>query len=291
MSPGAVELRGPPAGRAGGGAYMSWWSEYGGLVVDGDTARLSVRLEGVQLTANMSAARLPWSEEDPDRSGPEGWLAPTGLLPCHYYVYSFASPTAYSLQLPPSPSRTRAARATLAAPLATAHIERNYGESFPTGWVWSQASATHGLAHLLLTGGRFVIGGVAVPTYIVALRAPSAGLQWSFRTTDLDQIVGHRQPCAGKLEVNATSRGGSRRLGISLSAPPRSFGRRIPVPTTAGFSDRPGCRESYTATAEIRAFARPDRWHAWGQPRMQFLMPLAVLEFGGTFQCATSASA
>ena len=45
-----------------------------------------------------------------------------------------------------------------------------------------------------------------------------------------------------------------------------------------GFSDDPGCRESHSAYLTL------DAWRD-GVPRLHQRVPLAVLEFGGTFQC------
>ena len=53
------------------------------------------------------------------------------------------------------------------------------------------------------------------------------------------------------------------------------------VPTlTDGFSDEPGCRESHSAVARLVAWdVRAE------QPLLRLTIPLAVLEFGGSFQC------
>ena len=54
----------------------------------------------------MSAPRLAWDPAQPDCRGPEGWLARTHLLPCHYFVHSFGSPATYRLA-PPAPQRAQ----------------------------------------------------------------------------------------------------------------------------------------------------------------------------------------
>ena len=103
------------------------------MISAGDFTKLDVRVSDVSLVANMSSPRVPWSPSHPDTAGPEGWLARTRLLPCHYFVHSFASPATYTLRRP---------RGTIGASAdggATAHIERNWGRSFPTGWTWAQA--------------------------------------------------------------------------------------------------------------------------------------------------------
>ena len=280
LESGAVQLRGRETADASSslGAHALWWSnQHGGMRIDGDTATLDLTMPGrLRLVANVSAPRVVWDPHEPDRAGPEGWLRRTSLyLPCHYFVHSFGSPTRYVLNHPHGAHGALRDRSGE----ATAHIERNYGDSFPSGWVWAQAAAPAGSAYLVLTGGRFVIGPVTTNTYVIALRTPA--FQWDFRTTDLDRVAEARRPCDGVLRLNATSRNGRRRLELVLRAPPNSFGERIMVPTAAdGFSDNPGCRESHVATADLVAWDA-----AAGQALLRKRVGLAVLEFGGTFQC------
>ena len=284
-----------------GGPHLSWWSDaHGGMRVDGDAAVVELALpRGVRIVANISASRVPWDVKRPNEAGPEGWLARTSLLPCHYFVHSFGSRASYALW------RGGAVRPALTGSALT-HVERNWGDSFPTGWVWAQAAARNGSAYLVLTGGRFVIGPLTTDSYVIGLRGNFGGsvggggdggeegvdreLSWDFRTTDLDRVVDSRRPCEGVLSINASSRNGRRWLQLELRAHPRSFGERIPVPTNEeGFSDQPGCRESQTASLSISAW---EKRRSGGRrdalevvQRLRTVVPLAVLEFGGNFQC------
>lgn len=256
---------------------------------------------GVRLVANVSAdTRVPWSARRPNLDGPEGWLSRTGLLPCHYFVHTFGSRATYALW-----SGRHHARPLLVGE-SLAHVERNWGDAFPTGWVWAQAAGAHSSAFLVLTGGRFVIGPLTTDSYVIGLRAPRAvpdhgtsrdgafagqaegELAWDFRTTDLDRVVETRRPCDGTLTLNATSRDGRRHLALWMQAPPHSFGKPIYVPTSdAGFSNEPGCRESNTAVAHIDAWetSRAGNGITNVHQRLRVQLPLAVLEFGGHFQC------
>ena len=288
-----LELAGSAVALSGGrtspsraaGPRVRWWSErHGGLLVEGDSAVIDVSPPGApRLIANVSGPRVVWSGTAPDRAGPEGWLAQTGMLPCHYFVHSFGSPSSYRLV-----RRGERQGGGHGRRVALAHMERNYGEAFPQGYTWAQATAAGGAAFLVVTGGLFVVGPLTTLTYIIALRMPATALrdalEWNFRSTDLDRIVPHRDPCRGILHLNATSLDGRRSLRLRLSAPPRSFGARMPIPTTAGFSRMPGCRESYDALAELEASERvvAGRW----RQRLTLRMPLAALEFGGSWQCA-----
>jgi len=225
-------------------------------------------------------------------AGPEGWLSRTPLLPCHYFVHSFGSPATYRLRHGAVRSRVDAA--------AVVHMERNYGEAFPVGYTWAQASAPNRAAFLVVTGGLFVIGPLTTLTYVIGFRAPGVsaadgephiglnearGTAWDFRTTDLDRIQAQRRPCQGELTLNATSRDGRRTLLIHLNAPPTSFGEPMPIPTQGGFSSSPGCRESYAATANVTALMKHSRRSPGWRPVLQMSVPLAALEFGGSWQC------
>ena len=267
---------------------VTWWSDvYGGMRVDGDSAIVDVRLPtGLRLAANVSGSRVLWDPLRPNQDGPEGWLSRTQLLPCHYFVHTFGSRATYEL-------RHSGNRALHLAGTSFAHIERNWGDAFPSGWVWAQASARAGSAFLVLTGGRFVIGPLTVDSYVIGLRIPrrtaihagwegSSALSWDFRTTDLDRVSDVRRPCDGLLALNATSRDRRRRLELLLTAAPASFGARIPVPTlTDGFSANPGCRESYKAHLTIRLYGT----EVEGSGPVVIDAQMAVLEFGGEYQC------
>ena len=318
-------------GGGGGGGEFSWWSErHGGMRVKGDDALLDLRFShGLRLVANISSPRVLWDSSRPNEAGPEGWLSRTGLLPCHYFVHSFGSPTRYALwhgsgqtnggrgmsdgrrhrrggsgvgstttSSSSSSIGTDARHSGMGRPprlqgsSALAHVERNWGASFPSGWVWGQATSTDGRTFLVFTGGRFVIGPLTTDSYVIGLRAVGRSgeggeggedrqLNWDFRTTDLDRVREIREPCAGSLSINATSRDGTRRLSLRLSAAPSTFGARIMVPTmTDGFSDEPGCRESHVAKAHVVAWQVDS-----GRELLRADIPRAVLEFGGGFQC------
>lgn len=52
-----------------------------------------------------------------------------------------------------------------------------------------------------------------------------------------------------------------------MQAPAGSFGSVIFVPTPEGFSDAPGCVESYAATARIRLYTKGDKVEGDGLTR------------------------
>ncbi|CAM9861093.1 unnamed protein product, partial [Phaeothamnion confervicola] len=285
----AVKITGPGGGPVqaqpdAADPDFSWEvARLGSLHVDGDGGELSFELPELRLAAKFSD-RLPWDCRYPNTAGPEGILARTRLLPLHYFVHSFGSRCVYELK----PKGGRAVAGT-----AVLHMEANYGNSFPTGWVWAQgcsdgesdssdgASSSgggasektagssssssgdgvandggDGRAHFVLTGGKFLIGPFTTDSFILGYRSP--GLHWDFRTTELDRVRTTFSHARRFLRAEATSRRGERHLELEIRAPEGSFGNPIYVPTPLGFSNRPGCIESYTATATFRCYESDD---------------------------------
>lgn len=71
--------------------------------------------------------RTPWHANDP-LSTPEGIFAGlTRLLPLHWNVFSHRSTAHYSI---------RRDGAVWRSGIGTAHVEKNWGASFPHGWIW-----------------------------------------------------------------------------------------------------------------------------------------------------------
>ena len=126
----------------------------------------------------------------------------------------------------------------------------------------------------------------------------AGALALDFRTTDLDRVEEARHLCAGRFELNATSRDGRRRLRLRIAAPPASFGRPIPVPTLGRLPRRRRSRRVVRRRRRPRrARARAARARArdvgldvdadgWlDAPLLRTRIELAALEFGGAFQC------
>ena len=248
------------------------------LTVANDRLALNVSLGGASLRMNTSR-RLPWDPSEPDGPGPEGWIGATAswLLPCHYYVQSFASETDYEIGgLPGGPIGGH----------GLAHLETNYGTAFPDAWTWAQAvgeTASLGRFALLLTRMELPLGGLPPTTQsIVALRAGNRS--WDFRDVDLDMINMTADGCAGTLLLDAATpvlpdRPPARRLQLALRAPPTSFSEALYFPTRSGFNATPGAAESYAAAVQVTAFEH-------GVKVTAFEVSEAALEFGGRWKCA-----
>jgi hypothetical protein len=163
------------------------------------------------------------------------------------------------------------------------HIEGNHGTFFPDGWVWSQAISPGNKESLSLIGGRFVIGAIAPVNWVIFIRTEYC--RYIFRTTDLDSISYEISPRLGSVKLSAVTFSGRTKLHLSIQSAPlagRTYGPAIYIPTPHGFSNIPGCKETYTATAHAEVFSSSvdGEWESVHN----VTYPLTALEFGGMFQ-------
>eukprot|EP01039_Chlorochromonas_danica_P000176 gene176-185_t len=211
--------------------------------------------------------RKPWR---PSKSltfaGPEGWLGLTTLLPCHYYVHSVGSVSSYRLTI----------RGKEVEGKGYCHIEGNHGTFFPEGWTWAQAIQPNNTASFSLVAGKFVIGPMA-PLNIVLYLRRRCGSVAVLRTTDLDKIAYYLNGKTryAKIKGQSLLKGYSLELVIQDSRDAKEH--RVHIPTAAGFSDQPGCLETYCAEATL--IYR----EVHGGLEEHYTFPLTAFEFGGSF--------
>ena len=234
LDAGAVRIRGGAADAfdapaiGGGGPRVSWWSdEHGGMVVEGDRAMLG----GGGLAAGGERARARAVDAArPDAAGPEGWLARTGLLPCHYLCTASAAGA-----LPPAPPRRLGRRRRRGDGARRAQLRRHVSDGVGVG----AGERRRRRPHLILTGGRFVIGPLTTRSYVLGVRAGALALD--FRTTDLDRV--EEAPTRAPAASSSTPPRATAAAGCGCASP------RRPPPSAA----RSRCRRS---TASRR---RPSR--------------------------------
>lgn len=134
--------------------------------------------------------------------------------------------------------------------------------------------------------GKFVIGSVSPINWVVFVRFGEN--RWCFRTTDFDMFRTKVDPLNGLVEVNVTSITKKLRLklrvhGIDTLA---GFSPPLYIPTPTGFSNNPGCRETYTARAQIVVedrYVEERSGTILFAPKCSLDIPLSALEFGGSF--------
>ncbi|CAM9209673.1 unnamed protein product [Choristocarpus tenellus] len=266
----------------------------GSVTISGDVGQIDMVVEELSISANFST-RVPWSKDQPNNYGPEGWLGQTDLLPLRYFIHSFGSDVTYTVT--PAGSLPISGRGLM-------HIEANYGRAcFPKGWVWAEGmDSTQGLnggtfvngkniedgetkmktggIKFIMTGGKFIIGPITTNSFVIGYRSPLH--DWDFRNTDLDCIKSSWSHAEHRLNVTASSFLGRRVIKASVQAAEGSFGDRFYMPGPEGWTNLPGATESHNATATFHLYERR-------LPFMKLVLveeavvTMSVLEFGGEF--------
>ena len=269
------------------------WSakDIGSFCFNEKECKADFKLNGARIQFT-SKQRIPWSKRNTHSEGPEGFLGYIPyLLPCHYFVHSVGSSCEYTLDLPcetnkqPHGIRTLLSTTNKLSGKGYSHIEGNHGTCFPTGWIWAQAISKDNHASFSLTGGKFEIGFLSPLNFILFVRIGEQK-RYVFRTTDLDTMEYDLDGHTGVVKITAQSLSKSSQVEITIqpfNTFEKSFGKHIFIPTPKGFSNTPGCRETYSATANVVCYE-------WDHTLKQYVVtekisfPLTALEFGGAFQ-------
>jgi hypothetical protein len=248
-----------------------------------DLGHFCITEEGCEINFNIHGCKIlsrslkpkTWKIGKVKMDGPEGWLGYTPLLPCHYHIHSTGSECQYTIDYPGKLSITGR---------GFSHIEGNHGSFFPDGWVWVQAVSSENDISLSVVGGLFQIGPISPMNFVIYLRHRDQ--VHVFRTTDAHRILYDIEYAKGSVLIEATSLSGSDRLVLEVYSSNREmkdFGEAIYIPTAKGFSNRPGCRETYTATAKAKIYN-------WNRRKSSYdivdelCLDQVALEFGGSFQ-------
>lgn len=206
--------------------------------------------------------------------GPEGWASKIPFIGLHWFVYSLSSPAKYRLQFP---------NGKVESGNGWAHMEKNWGTSFPSGWIWAEGMELQNgkpRSIFAVAGGVAIIAGADVPNqYLIGYRSPL--LNWNFRPQDPSVFTTERNPCNGTFSLKARSP--TQFIEILISAPTNSFGS-VSGPTKAGFIV--DSVESFSATATISAYrANPLNPFSPGTLVERKEFQDVALEFGGNYQC------
>eukprot|EP01119_Soliformovum_irregulare_P009142 TRINITY_DN2229_c0_g1_i1.p1 TRINITY_DN2229_c0_g1~~TRINITY_DN2229_c0_g1_i1.p1 ORF type:complete len:370 (-),score=78.24 TRINITY_DN2229_c0_g1_i1:91-1200(-) len=223
---------------------------------------IDATINGYKLSATMSDP-IFWNPAVPGE-GPEG-IAMDLPLQQHWFVYSLGSIVDYRFVTP---------EGDLWEGSGFAHQEKNWGENFPSEWVWSEGISPENDYHFALTGGKVpVVGPVGVHAWLIGYRSPNLTL--NFRPQDLPTIFTPTvDACHGSFKMVASHLAWS--VEFDMTADVNSF-VALAIPTQQGFVPN-GCIESYDATVVARAYH-------WGSLVDEYTFTGAALEFGGNYLC------
>lgn len=132
----------------------------GNVAVDitlGNASRSQEREVGTRLRLR-STRFVPWQPLSASSSpsqwlpmgtrGPEGWIQHLGaLIPLHWYVHSSSAPATFSLEhvafsSTPDEDRVPQLDDAVAAGRGLLHVEKNWGQAFPSGWMWAHGASS-----------------------------------------------------------------------------------------------------------------------------------------------------
>ncbi|CDO69066.1 hypothetical protein BN946_scf184992.g15 [Trametes cinnabarina] len=220
----------------------------------------------------------PWSRAHP-LEGPMGpVLHVSYFLPLNWHVRSTQSVATYDVTH---------SDATIQG-TGHAHPEKNWGSSFPRGWIWAQAFSADGEHTLCLAGGEALPG---IQAYLVGYRSPACP-DWDFRppwAVGVGPIAPFMQIRRDHIkgEVELTMSTWSRKLHVCIEAPPETF---VGVPGPLKDGHEPDyCHESFQAKVLVSAFRRAWPWTEWEMVEEAVLgqtvdgTNCGALEFGGSY--------
>lgn len=249
--------------------------EYGFYQTKKDTTVMHFKAGPITFDAELGGTR-PWTDTG-DGYGPAGILdrLPT---PLHWFVHSLASPVAsYKWE-------NAVTGQIIKGSGGAAHQEKNWGDSFPSKWIWAEALDQKSGVALAMSGGdlSFSIGPV-LPielSHLIGYRSPGSNLSWDFTPVN-SRLKKTIAACNGRFAFDVYHNVYPRRLSVVMSAEPSSFDTCILGPGVGGF--KPMSVESFVTRVEIWAYQhRPI-----GTDKLldHQVVINGGLEFGGLYRC------
>ncbi|MFZ9518864.1 MAG: hypothetical protein ACO3A4_00140 [Silvanigrellaceae bacterium] len=239
--------------------------------------------DAVQLSlSNGVSARARWLEVtswNASGLGPEGYISLFRSFPLHWFVHSLRSRVEFEASLP---SRNGNGLQRVSG-TGFAHIEKNWGVSFPPAYVWMQAYDKVRNRGVAVAGGRPLQVGVIKPeAWLVGYRSPLVSID--FAPQNLGTVFESKvDACNGDFELSSAFL--NRRLTISAVADRKTFGG-IAIPKESGF-EKNGSEQSFqtritTKLFEVMPFS-PNR--DGGRLLEESVFDGGALEFGSEFKC------
>ena len=230
------------------------------------SASVRFTIEDNSFTAEIGAP-VPW---DGSGLGPEGWLARLPL-PLHWFVYSTYSHVTYRW--------TNHKTGEQMIGTGVAHMEKNWGRSFPEGWLWTQGTKMPNKIHFALGTGPINFGSFPWPIsgHLAGYRNPEKTLYLTFRP-DNSIITVVKDSCNGSTRF--TIKSFRYRIHLHITAPTNTFSDCLYGPMKNGFEKV--CSESFHASAEVMVYKRT--YFVYRLVDHQFITGVA-LEFGGEYTC------
>ncbi|CAK9201296.1 unnamed protein product [Sphagnum troendelagicum] len=242
----------------------------GALKVKPHSINVDFMVQGYRFKANLTKEVL-WDVHNSE-NGPEGWARYLTIIPTHWYVYSLGSTVEYSF--------TNLEKGIDNQGAGWGHVEKNWGEAFPAGHVWTQGMSPANTSQVVCAGASLKIPGQKFETpYIFILGYRSISQTLDFHTNDLGTIFKDIQFSPLESRFSVTAIGLSHSIELTAYAPFDSFSDAILAPVSK-VDWKPACRESFLATIEVKVYEH-SAWGVIGQKLVERqTFENAALEFG-----------
>ena len=249
-------------------SFFSWKPPFGFFMQHGN--RTSFQFDfGKYVFRAKFGATVPWG---PDGEGPEGWIDKLPFIPLHWFVFSLRSPVISYEILDTETGRT------LVGTNGVVHMEKNWGVSFPKGWMWSQGVTPRHIS-FALSGGLVALAHITTEQFLFGYRNPYKNIVLNFRPgNSIFSVL--RNGCSGSFHVTIKSLILKHKVVLSAFAKPKTFSKCLYGPEVTGF--RPVCTESYDAVVKIVVYERS--YFTWKEIDRQ-TVKYSALEFGGAYTC------
>ncbi|KAL3859385.1 hypothetical protein ACJMK2_009608 [Sinanodonta woodiana] len=249
---------------------MNSGSEGGLFIQNANSTTFYFRIGNLSLKGELGP-NVPWA---PNGGGPEGWLSHLPL-PLHWFVYSLRSPL--KMYILTDIGRKQ----TVVGHNGVAHLEKNWGLSFPKAWIWAEGVSDYTKnISFALSGGLVPFSFISLSAYLIGYRNPLENIDINFRP-DNSVITLLKDDC--KREVNISAKSLFYTLEINLFSTNSSFSSCLFGPQETGF--RKACVESYDAIANIRVYKSSILGVFVHKLIDKQTLTDVALEFGGTYVC------
>lgn len=254
--------------------------------VDGRNISFTAKLGTLELKVDTTSTSeiTRWSDAS---AVPEGWATKAGpLLGLQWFVYSTDTSVRYYYKHRPAgqPGFTSEG-------VGRAHMEKNWGTSFPGKWLWAQGYSWGDGSELDLPQPQasFVLAGGILPLKPLPDALGPRIFALSYRKDDFSFACDAWKPaipvykvdaCGGRLDVWLYCVDLTHVVHVELSAPPHTFSH-VTCPTQQGFQET--SVQSFCTSAKVTVMRRRG---LWGQEVLSCAeFAGAALEYGGDFKC------
>ncbi|XP_072046749.1 uncharacterized protein [Amphiura filiformis] len=248
--------------------YFEWVARpYGYFNVTPNGTVFDIKAQGIRFNGSFGKP-VPWG---PNGEGPEGWLENIPFVPLHWFVYSLATSGNYTW--------TNQETSETFHGLATMHQEKNWGDSFPPSWFWTQGVSTHQNTAYAGSFGVINFGPVGIPAHLYGYRNFKKNLILNFRP-DNSYVTKSIDGCQGKVKFTIKSL--THKIELNIITPRSTLDKCLLGPTVKGFA--PICVESYVGSTETTVY----KLGGSGYTKIDYsVFENAALEFGGGYLCSS----